>query len=328
MIFQTTIFDIFSYVGIGIEGLVIALILILLIYVGVTTTKKELGPDCKKGFIKFFIAFLLFIMFSKFLELVYSAVSLILRGMAESGAIDFYYYSSTIGIISLITLGLGFLNNWIAYVLLFSSMEVYLFNKKTKWKFIILVLILQFGSFILMIAGIFLPSLMGSFLGYIITNLVVNVLIEFNFIIIGIVILILLGKTAKENNLLRGYTKTLSAGVILLLIILPILNQVGIILNFISGLSMWNGYGMEYSSIIGIISWCLGFLSNIFFIIGIIVISLGAIKTMSVPLTFSKEKGAKGSPRKIINYQSNTCLNCGTSLQPGAEFCTNCGNHL
>jgi len=137
-----------------------------------------------------------------------------------------------------------------------------------------------------------------------------------------------LGKTAKENNLLRGYTKTLSAGVILLLIILPILNQVGIILNFISGLSMWNGYGMEYSSIIGIISWCLGFLSNIFFIIGIIVISLGAIKTMSVPLTFSKEKGAKGSPRKIINYQSNTCLNCGTSLQPGSEFCTNCGNHL
>ncbi|QEE16290.1 zinc ribbon domain-containing protein [Promethearchaeum syntrophicum] len=322
------IFDIFSYIRIGIDGLIVVLVIILLIFVAVRIKNVELGPDCKKGFTKCFIAFILFILFSTFLDFAYSLTYRILTDLAESGAIDYYEITFILGIFSIATAGLGFLNNWIAYVILFSSMEIFLFNKKSKGKFGILAILLQIGSFILLIIEIVISAILGDYLGIQITNLVVNVLINFNFIIIGIVILILLGNTAKENQLLRNYTKMMSAGVILLLIIVPIFNQLVYVLNFISNLLAWNGYFFDNIIIRNGISWGIGFLSSLCFIIGIIVLSLGAIKTMTVPLTFSREKAAKGSPRQILNHQLNSCPSCGTSLLPGAEFCTNCGKHL
>ena len=99
------------------------------------------------------------------------------------------------------------------------------------------------------------------------------------------------------------------------------------ILGFISNLSIYNG-NYDNGNTISLISWSIYILSNVISIIGIIVLSLGAIKTMAVPLTFSREKGAKGSPRKIVNKMPKSCPSCEASLPPGAEFCTNCGNHL
>jgi len=64
-------------------------------------------------------------------------------------------------------------------------------------------------------------------------------------------------------------------------------------------------------------------------IIGIIALTIGALKTMDVPLIFSKDKGVKEilrsnteviQPKEIIY-----CVECGTALPVGVRFCNNCG---
>ncbi|MHA1719003.1 MAG: hypothetical protein ACTSXK_05730 [Promethearchaeota archaeon] len=60
-----------DYLTIGINGLMNFLVFILLIVVAVSNSKKELNPGCKKGFKRFFVAVLVFLMFSTFFELAY-----------------------------------------------------------------------------------------------------------------------------------------------------------------------------------------------------------------------------------------------------------------
>ncbi len=123
MIFQSSIFGILDYIRIGTEGLMDLLVFILVIFVAVSIKKKELEPDCKKGFSKFFIVFLTFLMFSVFVDFAFSLTYRILLNLAISGGIEDFNLSYYISIFSLITYVLSFLNKWIAYILLFSSIS-------------------------------------------------------------------------------------------------------------------------------------------------------------------------------------------------------------
>ena len=309
--------SIYEILNIVIYGLMIFLLFILLIVVAVKTMKEELRPDCKKGFSKFFIAFLLFIMFSK--------VFMFANNLTYTIFIELEYPLSSLAIVLLITSILGLLNQGVANILLFISMEIYLFNKKSKWKFGILVLILQFGSFLLFIIKIFLPGLFGSYLGYFINFLIVDILRALNFIIIGIAIIILLRKTAKVNDFLREYTKLISVGVILLFIIVPIFGQLMAIISFIINLYVYPDPNLIMINIFGWIFMGLFILSSLISMIGMVVLSVGALKTMSVLLTFSKQKGVI---KKIQRKVANSCSECGAPIPAGAEFCTNCGHHF
>ena len=303
------IYDIMKIVDISMNGLMNLLVFILLIVVGVRTLKKELGSDCKKGFSRYFVGFLVFLMISTFFIFANSLIFKIVNDLRDTGEIsdgDFYRIMSISGLISTI---FRLLNDWIAYTLLLVSMEIYLFNKKSNWKFGILAIILQFGSFLLIIIGI-----LTGIIGITITSILIN----FNYAILGVVILILLGKTAKENELLKIYKKPIFIGVIFILIIKPLLMPIPnifllmcVYLNFDFDIYFWVSQGVLI-------------LQTIIFVIGIIFLSIGAIKTMSVPLTFAMEKGAKRIPRKA----TNACSQCGSPIPPGVEFCTNCGRHL
>ena len=183
------IYDIYSYFMITTDGLMNILVLVLLIVVINSNLKKELGPDCKKGFSNFFIAFLVFLMFSTFFDFAYSLTYKIISDLIEAGEMDHSTYWTIIPIISIAKFWLDFLNTWNAFILLFSSMEIYLFYKKSHWKFMILAIILQIGTFLLFILNIVIGGLL-NFMGSFITQLIVDILINFNYIIIGIVILI------------------------------------------------------------------------------------------------------------------------------------------
>ena len=318
------IYEFMSYSKVGIEGLMNFLVFVLLIVVGVSNLKKELGPDCNKGFKRFFVAFLIFSMFSTFFNFAYSLTEIIMRGLVESGELDIYDYFYTIHIVWGITYGLAFLNQFIASILLFSAIEIKLLNKKSKFKFLIFAIIFLGGIFLFTIAQIVLYYTIGG-LGYQISWLVLAVLTNLNYIIIAIAIRILLKKTAKENESLKVYTKSISIGVLFLFNFHSIVQIFQNVRNLISYIFYSYDY-YEYSDLLIWIFYGLFFLSSLLFIIGIIVLAVGAIKTMSTPLTFSRQKGAKGAkeiPRKDIN----SCPECGAPIPPLAEFCTNCGHH-
>ena len=94
---------------------------------------------------------------------------------------------------------------------------------------------------------------------------------------------------------------------------------------------MINSY-YEYNELLILLSYVLFFFPSLFFIIGIIALSIGAIKTMFVPLTFSKDKGVEGfqpkSEERIPPISAIYCRECGGSIPPGVEFCTNCGQKI
>ncbi len=267
--------------------LIVFLLLILIIVVVVYSVKNELNQDCNKGFSYFFIFFLIFMMF-------YNALH-ILIGVLSSP------------------------NEYIALIILIISMEIYLFHKKSKWKFGILTSVLLIFSFILRIVEIIMLYL--SYYGvmtYFIISLIANVLINLNFMIIAIIILVLLKKTADENATLKKYTGFLSAGVVLLFIIYPIFT---LIINNLMFLLYLLNYSYEFYLML---SQGANLVRDFIFIIGIIFLTVGAIKTMTVPLTFSKEKRIKGIPRKI----GNRCPKCDVLIPDGMQFCTNCGYNL
>ncbi len=298
--------DIIELVDISIYGLMNFAVFILLIVVGVKILKKELGPDCKKEFSRYFVGFLVFLMISTFFIFANSLIFKILIDLRNKGDIsdgDFYRIISISGLISS---ALVLLNNWIAYSLLLISMEIYLFNKKSNWKFGILVIVLQCGSFLLSIIGMF-----TGIIGIAITSILIN----FNYIILGVVILILLGKTAKENELLKIYTKPISIGVIFIFIIKPLFIPIPKIF-----LLMYFFFNLHFDIYFWVFQGVL-ILQTILSMIGMIFLSVGALKTMNVPLIFSKEKNIKGIPRKV----ANTCPKCNAPIPDGIEFCTNCG---
>ncbi len=315
--------ELLSYSKVTLDGLMNLLVFILLIVVVVKIMKKELAPGCKKGFSKFFIAFLVFLMFSTFFDFAYSLTDKIMYDLLIASEIDFYDFYYTMNIVWGVTYGLSFLNQFIAYILLFSAIEFKLLNKKTKFKFLIFAIIFLVGIFLFTIAIIILSYTIGG-MGYQISRLVLGVLTSFNYIIIAIAIRVLLKKTGKENESLKVYTKSISIGVLLLLNFNSIIHIFQNVRIFLSDLFDLYGY-FDYNALLNMISYGLFFLSSIIFIIGIIVLTMGAIKTMSVPLAFAKEKGtAKKIPRKT----ARTCSQCDAPITPGSDFCTNCGNHF
>ncbi len=312
--------ELLEYLRIGTNGLMVFLVFILLIVVGVSNLKKEIGLECKKGFSRFFVVVLVFLMFSTVFDFGFSLTNKILSNQVDwRDPYSISYFYNTIRMIWGITFGLGFLNKLIAFLLLFISIEIYLFKRKTKGKFIILGIVLLGGTFIITLVKIALYYSIGG-IGSAITNLTVGVLTSLNYIILAIVIRILLKKTAKENESLKVYTKSISIGVLFLFnlhSIVQIFQDVRIFISY-----MFDSYDFyEYVDLLNLISYGLFFLSSLLFIIGIIVLSVGAIKTMSTPLNFSRKKGEKGIQRKSIN----TCSECGAPISPGVEFCTNCG---
>ncbi|QEE16287.1 zinc ribbon domain-containing protein [Promethearchaeum syntrophicum] len=327
MILQTNIYEFLDYAIIGILGLMNFLVFILLIVVGVSNFKKALGPDCKKGFSRFFVAFLVFLMFSTFMDFAYSLTYKIFYIQTVEN--EFYsvgYFNYIVNTIWGITYGLGVLNKLIAFLLLFSAMEIKLFNKKSKWKFGILTVILLGSIFIMEIVKITLRFTIGG-IGSAITTLTVGVLSSLDYIILAIAIRYLLKRTGKENESLKVYTKPIAIGVLFLFNFNSIIQILQYIRGFIDYFFNINSY-YDYDELLYWINIGLFFLTSLLFIIGIILLAVGAIKTMSVPLTFSKKKGVKGAPRQAVNKKQNTCPSCNTPLPPGAEFCTNCGNHL
>ncbi|MHA1474093.1 MAG: zinc ribbon domain-containing protein [Promethearchaeota archaeon] len=317
-----TISEIFYFIKMAMDGLMSFLVFILLIVVAVNNIKKELGPDCKKGFSRFFIAFLFFLMFSPFIDFAYLLTFRIIVSLRDAGEIDYVIFLQILLTSLSVNRWLRFLNKWIAFILLFVSMEIYLFNKKSKWKFGILALVLLFGSLLLFIIDYFIPNLLGL-IGVLISSLIFELLINFNYIIIGIIILILLRKTAKENDSLLEYTKSLSIGVILLLIVIPLFNQLIEISYFVDRMLKLDG-NLVFDELNDWIYRGLYLLSSLLFIIGIIILTVGAVKTMSVPLTFAKGKKAKVIARKV----PNSCPDCGAPIPIGVQFCTNCGHKL
>jgi len=340
-------------------------VIILLIRTSDKTKKKELEPKCKKKFTKSFNGYLFFLIFVTFFNLVYWLFRVI---FGESYGID-PHFSITLRFVWGITYGLAFLNQFIAFIVLFRAMGNNLFIKKSKSKFTILSIILLSGVFFLIIVEIIMyyvfpyeiysvPGEYGKIiipsLPYAITRLVVVILAHFNYLIIGIVALILLKKTEKEDNMLREYTKPLSEGVILLFIILPLFNQLEGILTFINYMTILNG-SLNFNIISYWLNNSIFYLSSLSFIIGIIILTTGAIKTMSVPLTFSRKKTAKRiqpkvvkrippkvvkrippkvvkkiQPRSVKRIPSqqkvvNTCPKCGATIPYGARFCIKCG---
>ncbi|MHA1563523.1 MAG: zinc ribbon domain-containing protein [Promethearchaeota archaeon] len=154
------------------------------------------------------------------------------------------------------------------------------------------------------------------YLDYIV-SIVVTVLISFSNIIIGIAILKFLSKTTDENLSNKIYTKPISIGVVFIFIIKSIIAPI----SPISGLIFNLEQNYDYFEIYLWFSYGIYWFSFFIFIIGIIFLSIGATKTMSVPLIFSKEKDVK----QIQPNATKFCSNCGTPLQAGAQFCMNCG---
>ena len=286
MILQDFLY-IFPILNIVIRALAIFVALCLIILVGVATLQKKLEPNYNKGFSISVVIYLLLIMFSFI--------------------VGFFFIES---------------NNSFANILFAFSLEFYLFHKKSKWKFGIIATILLCISIILKGASIVIPMFLNDFLAYAIFSAVIPILININILTIGILIFILLRKTAQENEALKTYTKPISIGIVLLFIIIPLIKP---IINIAYLFGVLIGYHYEIYYWINLIVFLL---ISLIFIIGIIVLAVGAIKTMSVPLTFSWKKGEKGNPRQIVNKTQKSCPSCGTPLQPGAKFCTNCGNHL
>ncbi len=276
-------------VSLVLRGLLIFLLFIIIVLVVIKVITKELEPDCNKGFSYLFIGFLIFMMF-------------------------FMIFDILLGLLS-------FPIEFLAFLILSISMEIYLFHKKSKWKFGILAIVLLIGSFILRIVEtISIYFMYYDFMTSLIISLVANFLINLNFIIIAIVILVLLKKTVEENATLKKYTGFLSAGVVFLFIIYPIFTP---IINNSSKLLYLFNY--PYETYLWIFQGAT-LLQDFFFIIGIIFLTLGAIKTITIPLTFSKEKRISEIQREV----ANRCPRCDVPILPGGEsdFCTNCGHHF
>jgi len=276
--------------NVSIYGLMNFLVFFLLIVSAVKTKETELEPNCKKGFSKFFILFLIFLMFSTFFDLVYLAIALISGGndlipvpkMDVCPSFITYYLWG-------IKEGLVFLNLFIALILLFTSMEINLFNKKSKGKFGIFAVVLLCGSFPLVVTKIIMYYI-SFYIDFYIINVIISVITNFNYFLIAVAILILLRKTSKENPSLRIYSKPLFAGVVLLFIIRPLILPIFKILHLVIGFSRQSIYDdSNLRVILGLF-----YLSSLIFIIGIILLTKGALKTMSTPLIFSREKNTKG----------------------------------
>lgn len=126
---------------------------------------------------------------------------------------------------------------------------------------------------------------------YIITRLIVVLLTNFNYLIIGIILLVLLARNAKENRKLHEYPKPISIGVFYLLIVNPILNQVVILSVFIGYLKSIEGVPYFASSedakdfFLGdpftLSNSYIFYLSCLIFVIGIIFLTIGVIKAKS-----------------------------------------------
>jgi len=274
----------FFYPNIIIGALIFLLIFIIIISVAVITFQKELEPNCNKGFSIILIIYLILVMFSVI--------------------VGFLGFES---------------NNSFAHILLSFSLEFYLFHKKSNWKFSTQATILLSISIILKISNIVLAIFTYGY-DYYIASVVLTILISISNIILGIVILKFLGKTTEENQSLQIYTKPISIGVVFIFIIKSIITPISSI-SFLIFISIEN---YDYYMIFYWVSNVLYGISLLIFLIGLIYLSMGAIKTMSVPLIFSKDKRVK----PIQPISTNFCPECGVPLQAGAKFCMNCGRSI
>ena len=285
-------YEIMSVLDTAILILAILVVLVLIIIVGIVTVQKKLEPNCTKDFSILFLIFLFLIMFSKIISII--------------------FWES---------------NNSFAYILLSFSMEIYLFHKKSNWKFSILATILLIISIILKITFLILNFVLYNISALRVINMIVAVVTSFNFIIIGIAILNLLRKTTKEDLSLKTYTTPMSIGIVIILIIKSLIIPISSIMMFLLYLEVINSY-----EIFLWISLIIPILSNLVLIIGTFVLSIGALKTMTVPLIFSKDKGIKGIlQRKETRYSPQSVIyrpECGGPISPDVPFCPNCGRRL
>ncbi|MHA1474092.1 MAG: zinc ribbon domain-containing protein [Promethearchaeota archaeon] len=284
---------IISILNIAIRVLAILVALGLTILVGVVTLQKKLEPHYNKGFSISVVIYLILVMFSFI--------------------VGFLFIES---------------NNSFSNILFSFSLEIYLFHKKSKWKFGILATILLGFSIILKITFLVINLFLYNYLAIVIASIVIDVLLSLNNIILGIVILNLLRKTANENPSLKTYTKPISIGVVFIFIIKSLITSISTIPMLIYYLGEnYDYFEIYYSFRIGI-----PILSILVIIIGLIFIAIGSLKTMNVPLMFSKDKGIKETlPRKETRYSPQAviyCPKCGVSISPDVPFCTNCGDNL
>ncbi len=115
--------------------------------------------------------------------------------------------------------------------------------------------------------------------------------------------------------MLDKYTKPISIGVVLLFIIIPLIVPIPAISYLLLNLDEY--FNENYYAI----SQVVFFLESILFIIGMFFLSFGAVRTMLVPLTFSKEKHVIRIQRK----STKTCPKCGIQNTVSAQFCIYCG---
>ncbi|QEE16291.2 zinc ribbon domain-containing protein [Promethearchaeum syntrophicum] len=285
-----------SVLNLAIQILAILVLFILIILLGIVTLQKKLEPNCSKDFSIFSI-----------INLACLMISLIIGIFVNIPFVE--------------------MNNTLFYLLLCISMEIYLFHKKSKWKFSLLTTILLCFSIIIWITDIILIFILWGDIESFIISAIVDILTSTIFIIIGIVILILLRNSAKENLSVKTYTKPFSIGIVILLIIKSLFMPILTITNLITH------YGdFEYDENFYLIIYGIIFIKHLLLIIGIIFIAIGTLKTMYVPLIFSKDKGKKVIlPRKETRYSPPIiiyCPECGGPISPDTPFCTNCGHRL
>jgi len=276
--------SIISILNIAIRVLAILVALCLAILVGVVTLQKKLEPDYKKGFSISVVIYLILVMFSFI--------------------VGFFFIES---------------NNSFANILFSFSLEIYLFHKKSKWKFGILAAILLGFSIILRIVFFALNLFLHSFMAILIASIVIDVLLSLNNIILGIVILNLLRKTANENPSLKTYTKPISIGVVFIFIIKSLITSI----SSIPILILYLEENYDYFETYIWFEMGLTLFLSLVIVIGLIFIAIGALKSMNTPLIFSKDKGIKESlKREGIRYSPQAviyCSKCGVSVSPNVS---------
>ena len=276
--------SIISILNIAIRVLAILVALCLAILVGVVTLQKKLEPDYKKGFSISVVIYLILVMFSFI--------------------VGFFFIES---------------NNSFSNILFSFSLEIYLFHKKSKWKFGILAAILLGFSIILRIVFFALNLFLHSFMAILIASIVIDVLLSLNNIILGIVILNLLRKTANENPSLKTYTKPISIGVVFIFIIKSLITSI----SSIPILILYLEENYDYFETYIWFEMGLTLFLSLVIVIGLIFIAIGALKSMNTPLIFSKDKGIKESlKREGIRYSPQAviyCSKCGVSVSPNVS---------
>ncbi len=283
----------------GARILFVTIILVLLL---VISKRKELKPDCEKGFLNGYMIYLGSVLFHR---IIYYSMQLINDHVLMPQGYDIYDFPYFLFLVSIefINQSLFLINN----IILFYYIEKKLFYKKTKLKSFIVAILFQSLVYILNIIALFLSYLilrnMYNYMNFLKYLLVIGIINNSLMIIIGIIFIALFILTTKEKPETRKYSILLSIGIVLIFIITPFISYGISMINYLDSKGAYEAefyffYNSPYSTVIAILNLSYSFL----FGIGLIIFTIGAYKTTQVPLIFAKKKDTR-TEKILKKYQ-------------------------